>query len=391
MSALRSPLLTRREFAWAAGVSTAGLCLGCGTPEVSGRWLRFRVLGELAVFTKWLARQHAPGYIGEVGWPDDYRGESREWNHLADAGYTAADRAGLWATAWASGEWWPTTYPLACYYRTTRSGPVDTANTQASVIERHRTTAAVERGVNVAGGAFGAPSVTPEASFSNASPGHIEHDYHYDSAASFAYLRSRGVRLARLEFRWERLQPALGGPLDQDELARLREAVAGARASGIGVILDLHNYGGYYLEQGGMGLRRTLGTAELPIAALADAWARISTAFQGSAGVIAYGLMNEPANMAAIAGRSPALIWEEASQAALDAIRANGDQRLVMVGGYEYSAVQTWAANHPTAWIRDELNQFRYEAHHYWDSDHSSQYLASFAEEERRAASLLSA
>ena len=36
--------------------------------------------------------------------------------------------------------------------------------------------------------------------------------------------------------------------------------------------------------------------------------------------VIAYGLMNEPAGFAPANGRTPAQVWEQASQAAVDAI-----------------------------------------------------------------------
>ena len=40
-------------------------------------------------------------------------------------------------------------------------------------------------------------------------------------------------------FTWERLQPVPGGPLDADELARVRQALTYARQAGLRVILDL--------------------------------------------------------------------------------------------------------------------------------------------------------
>ena len=60
------------------------------------------------------------------------------------------------------------------------------------------------RGVNLCGAEFGETHL----------PGVHGVDYTYNSEASFRYFASRGLGLLRLPLRWERLQPALGGPLD---------------------------------------------------------------------------------------------------------------------------------------------------------------------------------
>jgi Cellulase (glycosyl hydrolase family 5)/Ca-dependent carbohydrate-binding module xylan-binding len=338
-----------------------------------------RTVAELGVFTDWLARNRVAGYVGEVGWPDDRRGEAARWNSLAERWYEKADAAGLWVTNWAAGEWWGPSYNLASYRSRGPGAGVDTPDTQAAVIEAHPTTAAYRRGVNVAGGAFGAPAIDSTSSFSNANPGRIETDYHYDGSDTFRFLASRQIDLVRIEFRWERLQPRLGHALDRAELARLRAAVAAARAAGLDAILDMHNYGAYYLSDGTQGVRQPLGSRALTIGDFADAWRRISQAFRSNPGVVAYGLMNEPVNMPGWRRSTPARVWERASQAAVDAIRSNGDRRLIMVGGYLWSGVQVWAQQHPSAWIRDPADNIRYEAHHYWDRDHSSLYRSSYA------------
>ncbi len=72
---------------------------------------------------------------------------------------------------------------------------------------------------------------------------------------------------------------------------------------------------------------------------------------------------------------------EAASQRALDAIRSGGDRRLVLVQGYEWAGAQRWPANHPTARISDPADNFRYEAHHYWDRDNSGAYSNGYAAE----------
>ncbi len=152
-----------------------------------------------------------------------------------------------------------------------------------------------------------------------------------------------------------------------------------ARQAGLAVILDMHNYGAYYLSDGTQGIRQPIGSTAVTSADFADVWRQISEAFRDDRGVLAFGLMNEPVNMEGRGGARPAQVWERASQSALDAIRSTGDTRLIMVAGYQWSGVQVWADEHPSAWIVDPLDNFRYEAHHYWDVDHSSLYRQSYS------------
>lgn len=106
---------------------------------------------ELSTFTDWLGRNGVKGYIGEVGWPDNYRGDASKWNALAEVWYDAADAAKLWITQWSTGEWWGTTYKLALYEDRRSPAGVDSANAQAVVTEAHPTTPSYLRGVNVSG------------------------------------------------------------------------------------------------------------------------------------------------------------------------------------------------------------------------------------------------
>lgn len=326
-----------------------------------------RVRSELSSFTDWLATNAAEGIIGEVGWP----GTDPRWNAVADAWYRDADAARLWVTAWSTGEWWGTTYPLAVYEDRSSPPGIDTAQPQAAVVEAHRSTAGVMRGVNVAGGEFGAPVVDTTSSFSNVNRGAYDRAYHYDSQPTFDYLASRGAKVVRIPFRWERVQPTLGAGLDLEEVRRLKAVAGRARAAGMKVILDLHNYGGYYLHDAasGRGVRHAIGSAAVPVTRFADLWRRLSGYFKGNDAVLGYGLMNEPVDMP---GRAKG--WEQASQAAVDKIRTNGDGAVVFVSGYNWDGVQTFASVHPRKWIVDYSRRTRYEAHHYWDRDNSGDY-----------------
>lgn len=338
-----------------------------------------RALTELRGLIDWLHENHAKGYVGEVGWPDDHGGDAAAWNSVAQEWFKAADAERLWVTAWATGEWWGN-YPLAVYKK--RRGPgVDFADSQASVLERHLAVPDCLRGVNVCGAEFG---VTVNGSFSNHDPGVCGKQYHYDGRATYGFLRGRGIRVVRLPFRWERLQPRPGEAFDEPELARLKEAVSLATGAGLEVILDLHNYGEYFLFDGAKGVRRTIGTPEVPVEQFADVWRRLSVAFKDDPHVF-YGLMNEPHDFPKTADASPEKLWEAASRAALDAIRRNGDKKLVLVPGYNWSGVRTWRAMHPAGWISDPADNFRYEAHHYWDADASGTYRQSYRDELKAA------
>jgi hypothetical protein len=70
-----------------------------------------------------------------------------------------------------------------------------------------------------------------------------------------------------------------------------------------------------------------------------------------------------------VGGKEPQVFWEEISQSVLNTIRAqegDGPHKLVMIPGYQTSAVRDWITYHPKKWIVDSANNYRYEAHHYF-------------------------
>ena len=338
-----------------------------------------RALSDLDTFTSWLSQHGVRGYIGEVGWPDDAKGDAAPWNQLAQRWFQAADRARLWVTVWATGEWWGTGYALAPY-EASSGGAVDTADTQAPVIERHLGSTRALRGVNVAGGEFGAPQVESTSSFSSRNLGAYGTAYHYDGAATFRFLAGRGFRLVRIPFRWERIQPRLGGPLSQSEVGRLKRVVSRAHAAGLRAILDMHNFAGYFEDQGGQGVRRNLGDAGM-LDAFANVWRRIGRSFRSVPGLLGFDLMNEPVDVTPVGHLSPEAVWRKASQAAVVAIRGTGDRRLVLVEGYDWAGAQVWTEQNPTPWIHDPAHNVRYEAHQYFDIDYSGTYSMTYEQE----------
>ncbi|GAA3457355.1 glycoside hydrolase family 5 protein [Dactylosporangium matsuzakiense] len=337
-----------------------------------------RAVAGLANFSAWLRRNRATGFIGEIGWPGDR--DAAQWSRVAEAWYSAADAIGLPVTAWAAGAW-PANYPMAVYHPVAQGLQVDVAGPQARIVERHGSTPGYLRGVNLAAGSFAASD--SNGGFGTGNPGRYGQDYTYETPSSYGFLAGRGVRLVRLAVNWERLQPRPFGPLDATELARVRTALGHAHAAGLAVIIDLHNYGDYALGGGRAGALRMLrlGQFELPTTALADFWSRMSRAVDDPA-VIGLGLLNEPTRLAAD-GRAGALIWQRAAQEAVDAIRATGDRRAILVSGYIPMGPPSWGEMHPVAWIRDPAHRVAYESHAYFDHDGSGHYWMSYADELR--------
>jgi len=327
-------------------------------------------IDELRGFTDWLEANDSRGFIGEVGWPAEPP-ESKPWNALATEWYRVATEEGLWTTAWASGNIWDPGYKLSVYSDTDRDAVVESPFSQSEVVEEFPSTREVRTGVNVAGLEFGT-----EGDFSTANLGTPAETYFEESADTFDFLASRGIDTVRIPFRWERVQSEPFGELRETGVAELRRALDLSEAAGIEVILDMHNYGFYTTPEGPL----QVGSAQLPSAALADAWVRLAAEFGDHPALLAYGLMNEPQGFGGESATAQAELWESVSQEVLSAVRASGDTTLIMVPGYDYSAVARFTTNHPDGWITDPADNFRYEAHQYWDSNVSGSYNEPYDE-----------
>jgi hypothetical protein len=346
-----------------------------------GDSLHARVREELRVFTNWLETNGVRGYIGEVGWPNDADGDGVRWNALAEAWFQDADASQLWVTVWDTGQR-RCDYRLAVY-KTLACGqpPLAQADVQAQVVEAHPATSNYRRGINVTGASAGAPfGNEPTSSFSNVNRGVHGEDYLFDEQSTFDFLAGRGIELVRLPFRWERIQPRLGEPLEAAELQRLKDAVQRARQANLGVILVVQNFGAYYLHDGTRGVRRTIGSAEVTEAHFVELWLRLSREFRDEPTVLGYGLMNEPFGMGAP-------VWEAQSQVAVNAIRDNGDAKVILVPGYAPAGVAQWTRFHPHPWIVDRLNNVLYEAHQYFDRRSWGTYDYSYSAEVSEASS----
>ncbi len=153
------------------------------------------------------------------------------------------------------------------------------------------------RGINDAGGEFGAPIPTaPTSTFSNANPGTYDTHYHYSRAGTLTFLAGRGLKLIRLPFRLERLFGP-DGAIVAAERDRITAYLNNASAAGVQVILDAHNYGAYWRFDGTQGVRRPVGSPEFPRSVFAAMCRTIYQTWGAHAAFHGMGLMNEPVDI----------------------------------------------------------------------------------------------
>src|SRR3712207_1310322 len=128
----------------------------------------------------------------------------------------------------------------------------------------------------------------------------------------------------------------------------------------------------------GAGVRRAIGSRQVPIAAFANLWSRLGRLVGRNPAALGFGLMNEPVGM------NGARAWEAASRAAVRAIRAAGSSKRIFVQSYFWGGAAQFPAYHPRGpWIND-ANTW-YEAHQYFDRDRSARYALSYDQEIARA------
>ncbi len=204
-------------------------------------------------------------------------------------------------------------------------------------------------GVNLAGAEFG-----------NNVPGTYGSDYTYPTDAEMAYYESKGLRLIRLPFKWERLQRTLNGPLHAAELARMDAVVGYARNRGMKVLLDLHNYNKYSIS----GTSYQVGSVEVPYSTLQDVWSRLAEHYKNNTGIYGYDIMNEPGGTLEN--------WNAAAQATVHAIRLSDTSHYVFIEGVNWSGAQSWLGSNFDLKVVDPVDRVIYSAHSYWDKGYQN-------------------
>ncbi|WP_239609367.1 glycoside hydrolase family 5 protein [Pseudomonas sp. KSR10] len=207
-------------------------------------------------------------------------------------------------------------------------------------------------GVALSGAAFG-PSVLPGKHGTN---------YIYPAESYYKKYAEQGLKLVRLPFLWERIQPRLNTELDAAQVALLTQSLDFAQKYGVKVVLDMHNYYRYY--------KQPIGSETVPIPSFANTWKRIAQKVGSHPALSGYGLMNEPNTKG---------LWPEAALAAAKEIRKVDKTHWIYVAGDRFSSAWHWPQSNTQLiadpWMRDPANKLIFEAHMYLDRDTSGLYI----------------
>jgi len=208
------------------------------------------------------------------------------------------------------------------------------------------------QGVNTAGAEFN----------SGNSPGVFGKDYIYPTTQELAFISEQKATVIRLPIRWERVQHDLNGPLDVDEVKRIKNTIQDAGSKGLCVMVDIHNYAKY------KGAKLSDSTAAQD--GFVDLWLRLASELK-DVDTTAFDLMNEPNNL-------PIADWAALAKRTLAELRRANSKNVVFVAGGRWSGAHDWftpqnGVSNATAFadLKDPLNRTVIEVHQYVDSDYS--------------------
>lgn len=174
--------------------------------------------------------------------------------------------------------------------------------------------------------------------------------------ANLEYYLAKGFNVFRVPFKWHRLQPVLGGPLDTAALVGLDAVVKTATAHGAVVLLDSHDYG----RRDGQVIGLAGSSADA--AAFGNFWGRLAQHYKGNR-LVWYNLMNEPHDEDPMANLA-------AQNAACAAIRKAGARSKVLFSGVAWTGAHSWVKSGNAKVMlaaHDPGNNFAFDAHQYLD------------------------
>lgn len=209
-------------------------------------------------------------------------------------------------------------------------------------------------GVNLAGAEFG-----------ERFPGTRGVDYIYPTDADFDYAATLGLKLIRMPFAWERLQPRPDGPLDEAEWSEIERAIGAAQSRGMALWLDNHGYGARRRMTPDGVVEDRIGTPRAPASGFARFSAMVCERLADHPSVL-YGVMNEPAELEAVD-------WLHTLDLTLREIRAANSATWLVVAGVAWSGAHSWlrVGNTALARLSDPAGRMLIDVHQYLDGDSS--------------------
>jgi endoglucanase len=206
-------------------------------------------------------------------------------------------------------------------------------------------------GVNEASGEFGV--------------GNYNFQYSYPGKDRLDWAAAQGFGIVRVPFVFQNVQASSFAMLDEAAMRQLDPVLNECAMRRIFCLLDMHNYGSYYLDNSAAS-QGLLGTIGISNARLANLWAQIAARYKYNS-YVWFDLMNEP-------NKQTALEWVKTANAIAAAIRATGATNKIVFQGTAWDGAWTWATSgNATQLLKayDPGNNYAFEAHQYLDRDGS--------------------
>jgi endoglucanase len=170
------------------------------------------------------------------------------------------------------------------------------------------------------------------------------------------YYLSLGVKVFRVPFNWNRLQPDIAKPLEPAALEGLDRLVDRAVGEGAVVLLDMHDYG--RRDKIVIGDDASAATLE----AYASFWGELAQRY-GRNSLVWYGLMNEPHDQDPILNLN-------IQNAACAEIRRCGGAGTVLFSGIAWTGAHSWTkTSNGTVMLQafDPADNYGFDMHQYLD------------------------
>jgi Endoglucanase len=170
------------------------------------------------------------------------------------------------------------------------------------------------------------------------------------------YYLALGVKVFRIPFKWNRLQPQIGRPLDAAALVGLDELLDRALEAGAVVILDMHDYG----RRDKIIIGET--GSDVSVSNYASFWGELAQRY-GDSRLVWYGLMNEPHDQDPILNITT-------QNAACKEIRDRGGKGTVLFSGIAWTGAHSWTKTSNGRVMLgaiDPADNFGFDMHQYLD------------------------
>ena len=213
------------------------------------------------------------------------------------------------------------------------------------------------------------PAMKPLLGFNESSGefgiGNYNFKYAYPGKDRVDWVAAQGFGIIRVPFVFQNIQAGSSAMLNEAAMRQLDPVLSECAARSIVCLLDMHNYGSYYLDNSATS-QGLPGSVNVSNARLANLWAQIASRYKGNA-YVWFDLMNEP-------NKQTSLEWAKTVNAIAAAIRATGATNKIIFQGTAWDGAWTWTTTDNAKQLLkayDPGNNYAFEAHQYLDRDGS--------------------